>query len=184
MLLYDIIKEIVKGYKMFNQKEYNKKYYRKRKEEIGKKNKKYYQEHKEEHKERRKEYRERYLREHKEEHNRYNKKYRQEHREYFREYNKKRTKRRRLKVLNIVSNNNPTCVRCGCNDLRLLEINHKNGGGSQEMRRGIGSSKFWNNINNGKRETYDLEILCRVCNARHYLELKYGKLPYEIKYKE
>ncbi len=149
---------------MFNQREYNKKYYQKHKEEIDKKNKKYY-------------------REHREEHNRYNEKYRQEHREFFREYNKKRTKRRRLKVLNIVSNNNPICIRCGCNDLRLLEINHKNGGGSQEMRRGIGSSKFWNNINNGKRETNDLEILCRVCNAWHYLELKYGRLPYKVIFK-
>jgi len=33
-----------------------------------------------------------------------------------------------------------------------------------------------------KRDTKDLEVTCKVCNAKHYLELKYGKLPYQIIY--
>lgn len=87
---------------------------------------------------------------------------------------------RRIKLLSIVSNNNIVCARCGCKDIRLLEINHKNGGGNKELRNR--ESKFLTNILTGKRKTDDLELLCKVCNAWHYLELKYGKLPYKISY--
>ena len=97
---------------------------------------------------------------------------------------RERNRDRRLRVLNIISNGNPICNRCGCSDTRLLEINHINGGGSQENKHGSGVTNFLNDIYNGKRKTDDLEILCRVCNARHYLELKYGKLPYKIIFKE
>jgi len=71
------------------------------------------------------------------------------------------------------------CVRCGCNDIRLLEVNHKNGGGVKEMKK----SKYGNvglEVIYGNRKTDDLELLCRPCNSIHYLELKYGKLPMEV----
>ena len=71
------------------------------------------------------------------------------------------------------------CVRCGCNDERLLEVNHKNGGGSQEHKKSI-YSNFIHAIAVGRRKTEDLEILCRPCNAIHYLEKKYGKLPLRV----
>jgi hypothetical protein len=32
----------------------------------------------------------------------------------------------------------------------------------------------------GKRTTEDLELLCRPCNALHWLEMKYGPLPMRV----
>jgi hypothetical protein len=74
----------------------------------------------------------------------------------------------------------PVCVRCGCDDTRLLEINHKNGGGAKEMQNGKGSTRFYLDIANGTRDTDDLELLCKPCNAIHALELKYGQLPMRV----
>jgi len=72
------------------------------------------------------------------------------------------------------------CVRCGCDDYRLLEINHKNGGGTSE-RDYVGKIQaFYWNIIKGRRPTDDLEILCRPCNSIHWLELKYGPLPMRV----
>lgn len=59
------------------------------------------------------------------------------------------------------------CRNCGCDDIDLLEVNHKNGGGCKEWRetgRGVIERVVYKN-----RKTDDLEILCRVCNALDYL---------------
>jgi len=72
------------------------------------------------------------------------------------------------------------CNRCGCDDIRLLEINHKNGGGGKEMKNR--STAFYWDIVKYRRDASDLEVTCRVCNALHYLETKFGKLPYKITY--
>lgn len=72
----------------------------------------------------------------------------------------------------------PVCVRCGCDDPRLLEINHINGGGNTELKEsGKGSMSMYYAIAKGTRSTDDLELLCRPCNALHYLETKFGPLP-------
>lgn len=83
-------------------------------------------------------------------------------------------------ILNIISNNNPVCENCGCDSLPLLEINHKNGGGTKEVRSGKSTNQFYLDIYKGRRNTDDLNLLCKVCNSLHYLELKNGKLPYTI----
>lgn len=139
--------------------EYDKKRYEENREYILKQSKQYYQNNKDKILKRQKIY---------------NKKYK--------ELGKKYREERRLKVLNIISEDNPHCVRCGCDDIRLLEINHKNGGGAKETQGGILATKFYNDIRNGKRKTDDLEILCKICNAQHYLELKFGELPYDVFY--
>ncbi len=74
----------------------------------------------------------------------------------------------------------PSCTSCGCDDRRLLEINHKDGGGGKEMAKGKASMTFYRDIAMLRRPVDDLEILCRVCNALHYLETKYGKLPMSV----
>ena len=86
----------------------------------------------------------------------------------------------RKRVLVMISHSiKPTCVRCGCDDERLLEINHKNGGGRQEFLK-QGNKLYWDIIML-RRTTDDLEILCRVCNAWHYLELKFNEsLPFKV----
>ena len=94
-----------------------------------------------------------------------------------------RTKLRKQVFFRICGDIVPRCVRCGCDDPRLLEINHKNGGGGKEMDHGKNSQSFYHAIAVGKRTTEDLEILCKPCNAIHALEMKYGALPLRVIWK-
>jgi len=126
----------------------------------------------------RKEYDKKYYQKHKEHLQDYQRKWKSENSEYSKRWNEQR----KIKLLIVVSDNNLYCIRCGCNNVRLLEINHKNGGGHKELQGGKMKHKFYQGILDGTRKVDDLELLCRVCNARHYLELKFGKLPYEISY--
>ena len=96
------------------------------------------------------------------------------------EITKRYKKKVRYTVLKMISGGIPHCVRCGCDDERFLEVNHKNGGGNKERQKGKRAQQFYWDIYMKRRKTDDLELLCRVCNSRHYLELKYGKLPYKI----
>ncbi len=90
----------------------------------------------------------------------------------------------RRKVLAIISKSiEPECVNCGCDDIRLLEINHKNGGGGKEYKARGNFTSLYRDIIALRRPVDDLEILCRVCNAKHYLESKYGNLPIVVMWK-
>lgn len=91
--------------------------------------------------------------------------------------------RRKRVFFRICGSIHPTCVRCGCDDPRLLEINHKNGGGNREMQKGKYSSQFLYAVVKGTRKTDDLELLCKPCNAIHALELRYGPLPIRVTWK-
>ena len=79
---------------------------------------------------------------------------------------------------------NPTieCENCGNNELACLEVNHKDGGGQLEKREtGLVGMNMYHAIINGKRDTNDLNILCRCCNAKDHLERKLKrKLPITI----
>ena len=127
-----------------------------------------------------------YYQDHKEIRSKYSKQYYIKHKEYLIKCVKERDTKLRINVLNIISEGNPYCIRCGCDDVRLLEINHKYGGGNKELTKerqeGRKTLSFYRDIIKGKRKTDDLELLCRVCNSWHYLELKYGKLPYKVIY--
>ncbi len=109
-------------------------------------------------------------------------------RQWYKTYQKEHYKKLKLddrkKVFAIISKSTePECVNCGCDDIRLLEVNHKNGGGGKEMGKGRNATAFYRDIIALRRPTDDLEILCRVCNAKHYLESKYGKLPIIVMWK-
>lgn len=71
------------------------------------------------------------------------------------------------------------CVHCGCDDVDFLEFNHKNGGGCKEWRE-TGGTPIMDQVLTNKRVVDDLEILCRVCNARDYLERKYPNKPHKF----
>lgn len=87
----------------------------------------------------------------------------------------------KLKAMQIVSGlEKPKCKNCGCSDLRALEMNHKNLGGSKE-RRMRGNQLLYGAIISGKRRTNDLDVLCRICNSKHYLEKKFD-LHFEVKF--
>jgi len=188
---------------MNNRKEYNKQYYQKHKKELREYQKKWHDKNKEdlnlyskkyyqEHKEKLKECNKRWRQEHKEQFIKYQKKWNKNNPEYAKKYyqehelkqikyKKDWREQKKIKVFNIISNNNPHCVRCGCDDIRLLIIHHKDGGGNKEIRGGK-TNIFYNDILNGKRKTDDLEIFCGICHTYYHYELKFGKLPYNIFY--
>jgi 5-methylcytosine-specific restriction endonuclease McrA len=79
----------------------------------------------------------------------------------------------------------PSCVYCGCDFLRTLEINHKDCNRKNlEEKYGKPESgySFYKRIVDGDRPTEDLEITCGVCNKNHYFQRKFGlkwKVTYE-----
>lgn len=108
-----------------------------------------------------------------------NKKWRENNPEKYKEIWKRTNRQYKEKVLLKISDN-LSCNKCGCDKRELLEINHINGGGSKEMRK-LGNNKvFYKSILDGTRSATDLEILCKPCNILHYLEMKFGKLPYKL----
>jgi hypothetical protein len=75
------------------------------------------------------------------------------------------------------------CEQCGIDRPEILEINHKDGGGGKEYHQftkngiNIGGGRPWvyyNQIASGKRTINDLNLICKVCNAIHYVKFKYN----------
>ena len=64
------------------------------------------------------------------------------------------------------------CVKCGNTDIRVLQINHKNGGGRQD-RKGR-PYRFYREIVNGKRDREGYDVRCANCNILYQYEI--GKL--------
>lgn len=62
----------------------------------------------------------------------------------------------------IAGNEHPICDNCRCDDIRLIEINHKNGDGARDTRSKY-HQKFLYDIITGRRKTDDLDLRCRVC---------------------
>jgi len=89
---------------------------------------------------------------------------------------------RRRAFFKICRSVTPKCVRCGCDDFRLLEINHKIACSEDARERRTRSGQnICKCIVNGSRTVDDLELLCRPCNAIHYLEHKLGgPLPIKV----
>lgn len=106
-------------------------------------------------------------------------KWKKSHPDKYKETYIKYNRIRKIKVLEKVANgSNLKCRRCGCDFIDLLEINHINGGGGKECNKSY--QKFCTAILNGSRSINDLEILCKLCNNLHYLEMKFGKTQYEL----
>ena len=74
--------------------------------------------------------------------------------------------RLRVKAIEIIGG--PVCCECGCQEYRILEINHLMGGGNREFAK-IPRATFYRSIIAGKRNPKEFNILCRVCNANHYV---------------
>jgi hypothetical protein len=87
-------------------------------------------------------------------------------------------KNQRHQALTIVSGlEKPICTNCGCSIIDILEIDHKlgTGGGLRKGDHRLGPS-FYVSIVKGRRNTSDLQVLCRVCNILHYVETKWPLL--------
>jgi hypothetical protein len=74
------------------------------------------------------------------------------------------------------------CSHCGCTELSFLEFNHINGGGSAEWRGSYHG--MTDRLLSRKRETSDLNVLCRVCNAFDHLRRRDPEAAkmYDIRY--
>ena len=85
----------------------------------------------------------------------------------------------RFRALMMVGKGILRCSNCGCNDLRFVEVNHKDGGGSKELKHR--SYRFYRDIIDGTRKIDNLNLLCKVCNHAYYVKLKYG-INYSVEY--
>lgn len=88
--------------------------------------------------------------------------------------------RRKLRVLVLVGKGQVRCVECGCDDPRVLEVNHINGGGRIERRNHPTDVNLYGVILRGERQVDDLNILCRVDNARAEVVRKFPELGGQI----
>lgn len=84
----------------------------------------------------------------------------------------------RMRARLLVGGGTLACANCGCDKVEMLEINHKNGGGGKEHK--LVGNKFYRLIATMARDVSDLELLCRPCNAVHYLETKFGPQPFNV----
>ena len=140
-------------------REYSEKYYADNKERILKRNKALYL---------KKRSTPEGLKKHREQSLLNTKRYREKHRERVNASMRKTHMNRKKRMFEKLGG--AFCVRCGCDELIFLEINHKNGGGCREFKENKASLS--SKILSGERKTDDLECLCRVCNALDFLERK------------
>ena len=105
----------------------------------------------------------------------YSKRWRQNHPDRYAALNRRTALNRKLKALGIISGSQPHCARCGCNDVRVLEVNHVYGGGDQE-RRTLNNTNLIQAVVYGQRPVDGLEVLCSACNGIDFIERKYPDL--------
>lgn len=60
------------------------------------------------------------------------------------------------------------CANCGCDIISLLEINHLKGGGRKAIKAGS-NRQLYRHIVNGNIDLSEYNVLCRICNALHYV---------------
>src|SRR2546423_119951 len=77
------------------------------------------------------------------------------HRNYYRQL--------KLRMFGLFGNK---CESCGTTDPRVLEVNHRNGGGSKE-RSSKGHWTLYLELVHGKRDIVDFNLLCANCNILH-----------------
>lgn len=58
------------------------------------------------------------------------------------------------------------CVNCGETDLRVLQVNHLNGGGGKDDKGLV----FYRKIVKGERDIEDLDVRCANCNILYEYE--------------
>ena len=104
------------------------------------------------------------------------KKYREAHPDRIRSYAEywRKKNANRFKLINFLGG---ICCKCPVNDERALQLDHKNGGGTQEWRKFGGHTKmivyYLNHLDEAKK---NLQVLCSNCNLIKKYELKeFGK---------
>jgi len=140
---------------------------------------KYCKEYRNKHPEANREYRKEYYKQNREKVRECAKEHYIRNRDNILRYTKNYRAKRKLEILQKISGlEKPICSNCGCDDLRFLEVNHINGGGRLEDKKF--KNLLYNRIINGKRKVDDLNVLCKMCNSLHYLQIKYSNVPAKI----
>lgn len=86
----------------------------------------------------------------------------------------------KIKVLQIISGlKRPECCKCGCRDIRVLTINHINGGGAAERKRlGRNHGRTMRlKLMDGTRSPQGLDVRCANCNVLHEYERGRSRMP-------
>jgi len=102
---------------------------------------------------------------------------------------KERRKEIRLEAYKLLGG--ARCVYCGCDYFPFLEVNHKFGGGNKEAREkynsklGLGFRICSDIVHKKIKDLSNYEVVCRVCNAHHFLKLKEPTMAkrFDIKWK-
>lgn len=76
--------------------------------------------------------------------------------------------RLRLKAMDTIGG--PECANCGCDKLEILEINHINGGGNKDLKNRTNQFQFYREIYKDLDAKSKYNVLCRPCNALHYVQ--------------
>lgn len=93
--------------------------------------------------------------------------------------------RQRIRI-EVITRLGSRCIGCGETDIRVLQVNHKNGGGNAERRKlgkgteGNGQFRIFLAVLRGDRPINDLDVRCANCNLlfeyesgrRYYLNSK------------
>ena len=92
------------------------------------------------------------------------------HRETYKEYQRKGNFRLRVRVMEFFSDGEPRCMCCGEKEIKFLQIDHINGGGSKERRdvKKKGGSEFYRWLLLQKKDLTRYQVLCMNCNRAKY----------------
>lgn len=89
----------------------------------------------------------------------------------------------RKQALEIISNNGKiVCVKCNCDYLPLLQVNHINGGGNR--RKESGTTLWRMVIKLGTEAKKYFDIRCGVCNWVYFIERRHPEIKYEVKFEQ
>lgn len=134
--------------------------------------KKYYEEHKEE----RLEYARKYQEKHREQTRKYAREYRHRNRDLINKKRRHRRKEARDALLKKLSGDPPKCEKCKFSDVRALQVDHINAGGSEAKKTGWGGYPSLERILKLSTEEArkEYQVLCANCNAIKRVENKEG----------
>jgi hypothetical protein len=62
------------------------------------------------------------------------------------------------------------CVNCGNTDIRVLQVNHKKGGGTKDFK-AVSAYRIYKEIVEGKRPKEDYDVRCANCNILYEYEV-------------
>lgn len=84
-------------------------------------------------------------------------------------------RKRKLRALDLCGGRR--CIKCGCDDVDLLEFNYIPGGHSKLRKEGKlpGSGWLHTQLLDGRVNPKLFDIRCKVCNVAYYLELKFNR---------